>query len=94
MEKCMNKYASGQFVFSKTGRDKGNIYVVMNFDGNFVYLSDGKLHKIDKTKKKNIKHVQYISHMDEDLKTKIQNKTITNENLKLAIKNYKLAKQS
>lgn len=45
-------------VFSKSGRDKGKAFVVMEVDNQYVKLVDGKLRTLDKPKKKKIKHVQ------------------------------------
>ena len=33
----------GQFAVSKAGHDKGTLYVVVAREGDFVYLSDGRL---------------------------------------------------
>jgi ribosomal protein L14E/L6E/L27E len=48
----------GTVVFSKKGRDKGKVMVVLSADGEYLYLADGKLRTINKPKKKKIKHVQ------------------------------------
>jgi len=48
----------GQIVISKMGRDKGKSMVVITVDGEFAYLVDGKLRKLDRPKKKKAKHVQ------------------------------------
>ena len=42
----------GQFVISKAGHDKGTVYVIVAEEGEFVYLTDGRLKKPDKPKKK------------------------------------------
>ena len=42
-------------VYSVKGRDKGNCYVCVAVENeSFVLISDGKLHKLGKPKKKNI----------------------------------------
>ena len=48
----------GQLVFSKKGRDKAKAFVVMDIQGEYVFLADGKLRTLDKLKKKKLKHVQ------------------------------------
>ena len=48
---------------SRAGHDTGKIYVVVGEDGDFVYLSDGRLKTLQKCKKKNRKHVQLIRHL-------------------------------
>ena len=42
----------GQFAVSKAGHDKGTLYVVVAREGDFVYLSDGRLKTPQKPKKK------------------------------------------
>lgn len=66
------EYCIGQIVRSKAGRDNGTLYVVISTDGEYVYVSDGMTHKLDKPKKKKIKHIQgsyeIINVIEEQLK--------------------------
>ncbi len=56
----------GQFATSKAGHDKGCLYVVVAQEGDFVYLSDGRLKDPDRPKKKRRKHIQPINAWVED----------------------------
>lgn len=47
----------GSLVYSIAGRDKGNLFLVLSRDGEFVYLADGDQRKAENPKKKKIKHV-------------------------------------
>lgn len=48
----------GQLVTSKAGRDAGRKYVVIGFsDPGFVLVADGKIRKISRPKRKNLKHL-------------------------------------
>ena len=47
----------GYFASSKAGHDKGTVYMILESDDVYVYLSDGKLRPTDKLKKKKLKHV-------------------------------------
>lgn len=58
MEKNLN---IGDLVKSKTGRDKENVFLVVKIDGKAVYLTDGKIHKIERQKRKNKKHLEKVS---------------------------------
>jgi len=51
----------GQVVFSKSGRDKGKAFVIINIEDNYLYLVDGKLRTLNKPKKKKLKHVQPVN---------------------------------
>ena len=62
----------GQVVRSTQGRDAGRLFVVVGVvDQNHVLLSDGALRRIDKPKKKKVKHLipmrECISSLGEKL---------------------------
>jgi len=61
----------GQVAFSKAGRDKGNPFIILSLestrDGDFAYLADGKTRSIAAPKKKKIKHLQPVNHIDKEL---------------------------
>ena len=53
----------GQVVRSKSGRDCGRYFVVVDKEGNsIVYLVDGDMRRVEAPKKKNVKHIQLTSH--------------------------------
>ena len=77
----------GNVVISTMGRDKGRYFIVVNVEENYVYLVDGSLRKVDKPKKKKIKHIEITSLYEENIATKIKNKhKITNQDVKKALK--------
>ena len=47
----------GMLVYSKAGRDKGKLFVVLGIENDFVYLSDGDTRRVNNPKKKKIKHI-------------------------------------
>lgn len=49
----------GQVVCSISGHDKGCFMVVVGEDTKGLYVSDGKYHRIEKPKCKNIKHLRF-----------------------------------
>ena len=60
----------GQVVRSKKGRDEGKVFVITEIiDKDFLCLVDGKLRKLDRTKKKKVKHL-YIYKDVIDLEVK------------------------
>ncbi|MDF2474412.1 MAG: hypothetical protein K0R21_2194 [Anaerocolumna sp.] len=86
----MFEYKFGGIVTAKAGHDKGEYYVIIKSDGEYVYLADGIYKTIEKPKKKNIKHVQFTHYVDENLMMKDSNKEkIINEEIKRAIKLFK-----
>ncbi len=86
----MSEYEFGRFVISKAGHDKNNIYIIMKEDLEYVYLVDGAIKTIDNSKRKNKKHIKTIYYVDDNLIMKYKsNQTISNEDIKRAIKIYK-----
>ena len=62
----------GKVVHSKSGRDKGKYFIVIGIiDAEYVYISDGDLRKIEKPKKKKIKHLVFTNLMAEDIREAI-----------------------
>jgi ribosomal protein L14E/L6E/L27E len=64
--------AIGQVVKSRAGRDKGNIFLVVDIvDDEYVLISDGDIRKLDNPKKKKIKHLIVYSTVVDELNEKI-----------------------
>ena len=80
----------GKIVYSKAGRDKGKIFVIINIiDNDFVYISDGQLRPIEMPKKKRLKHSCVSEDVIEELVTSLcTNKKITNSEVKKYINIY------
>ncbi len=47
----------GNVVRSAAGHDKGDLFLILREEGDFVWLADGKRAKIETPKKKRRKHV-------------------------------------
>ncbi len=79
---------TGMFAISLAGHDKGQIYVIIRQDDEYVYLADGNCRPVEKPKKKKKKHIQLIkTGLDEALKTKLTGaQTVYNEEIKHALK--------
>lgn len=50
----------GMFAVSRAGHDSKTTYVIIEEDGEYVYLADGRIRTVDRPKKKNKKHIQVI----------------------------------
>jgi ribosomal protein L14E/L6E/L27E len=62
----------GQFVRSKAGRDKDRVFIVMKIvDEKYVLIADGDLRRIEKPKKKKIRHLINLDQVSESLKDKL-----------------------
>ena len=51
----------GQIVCSKKGRDKGYFLVIVEDGQNYVLVCDGKERPLERPKKKNVKHLSFLS---------------------------------
>ncbi len=55
------------FAKSLAGHDKDSIYAVVRCGENEVFLADGECRTIDRPKKKNLRHVQLIRKIPDDI---------------------------
>lgn len=56
----------GDVVVATAGKEKNQIFVVLETDGKFCFIVDGKRLKLTKPKKKSLKHVQKASKIGFD----------------------------
>lgn len=62
----------GQFVKSKAGRDKDKVFIVIGIENDqFVYIADGDLRKLEKPKKKKVKHLVKLNLVSENIKERL-----------------------
>ena len=54
----MPEYKAGRLAYSRAGHDRDTLYVVVGEEGDFLYLSDGRLKPLSRPKKKKKKHLQ------------------------------------
>lgn len=73
----------GSVVVSKAGHDSGEMFAVMSFDDKNVFISDGRQRKVEKPKKKNLKHVSVTGYFVES------EQLLTNRKLKKALACFK-----
>jgi ribosomal protein L14E/L6E/L27E len=78
----------GRAAYSKAGRDKGRLLIVIAIrDEDFVLVADGDLRPLEKPKKKRIKHLHYTGFVAEDIAVKIgSGSKVLNSDLRDAIK--------
>lgn len=74
---------------SKSGHDKGSIYVIIKEEMDMYYLADGKYKLLEKPKKKSKKHIQIIKKLPKEVTEVFTEKdNFQNEEIKRAIKLY------
>ncbi|WP_167955458.1 KOW domain-containing RNA-binding protein [Anaerosporobacter faecicola] len=81
------RFQVGKLAFSKAGHDKDSIYVIIKSDQEYVYLVDGVYKKLEKPKKKRIKHIQIINEIPANIAECLETgRKVTDEDIKRAIK--------
>lgn len=78
--------AKSNIVKSIAGRDAGNLFFVLDTQGDFLLLADGKRRKVETPKRKRSKHVAFVAESDASVAQKIRSsEKITNSELRKAI---------
>lgn len=63
----------GQIVTSKAGRDKDRLFVIIDIiDDKYVLIADGDLRKIEKPKKKKVRHLLKQNIINHDIKEMLE----------------------
>ena len=57
----MQVLKAGQIICSMAGHDKGQFYIIIGVENEYVFLVDGKYKLLNQPKKKNKKHIQYVA---------------------------------
>ena len=76
--------SAGDIVYSLAGRDKDKIFIVLEvLDETMAFVADGDLRKVQKPKKKKIKHLKKTNITAELIKNKLDRKLeVTNTDIK------------
>lgn len=74
-----------EFAIVKAGHDKGQIYLIAETEGEYVYLVNGGTKPFAKPKKKNRKHIQIIKNIPEETTLIMEETVPKDQRLKKAI---------
>ncbi len=76
----LNDLNVGQVVISKSGRDKGRFFFIVDIiNEEYVLIADGDYRKLDKAKLKKVKHLKKNKYASEDIGNKISNREYIND---------------
>ena len=79
----------GSIVRSIAGRDKGDLFIVLSREGDYAYLANGELRKVDRPKKKKLKHLQGSYSVSEFIQNKLQTTgKVTNSEVRKALSEF------
>ncbi|MDD5602540.1 MAG: KOW domain-containing RNA-binding protein [Eubacteriales bacterium] len=89
----MYKVVPGQVVYSKAGRDKGRVFIVLEVcedpEMEYVRIADGKLRKADKAKLKKLKHLIPTGDIIGVIETKLKSKNeVTDAEIRKALRGF------
>lgn len=81
-------YCIGRLVCSTQGRDSGKFYLVVGIEsGTMVYVADGEERKVEKPKKKNLRHLKFYNSLAVEVADKAgSGKNLSNADVRKAIK--------
>ena len=66
----------GRIAVSKAGRDTGGVFVILEvIDTYYVYIVDGDLRKMDRPKKKKLKHLKLTENVLSSIAQKLKDGT-------------------
>ena len=75
--------ARSDIVKASAGRDKGKLLFVLDVEGDFLLLADGKSRKLERPKRKKRKHVTFACRADGRTAEKIRSgEKVTNSELR------------
>ncbi|SFJ38606.1 KOW domain-containing RNA-binding protein [Thermoflavimicrobium dichotomicum] len=91
-----NRPKLGQIVRVLRGREAGAYAIVIGFEEpHFVWLADGDQRKVDRPKKKNVKHIQPTHVVNEEIARVLKDVgRVPNAMLRYALNQYLLQHQS
>jgi ribosomal protein L14E/L6E/L27E len=80
---------NGSVAVSLAGRDKGRRFIVVGvLDEDHVLIADGRLRKIEKPKKKKLKHLKVEVSGDDQVADLIKNNLLTNNTAAKMLASY------
>ncbi|WP_114298865.1 RNA-binding protein [Anaerobacterium chartisolvens] len=79
--------ALGEVVYSKVGRDASKRFVIVQLvDESYVMIADGSLRRIERPKKKKLKHLRLTGEVLGALNEKLKNgMKVTNSDIRKAL---------
>ena len=68
----MEEISKSDIVLSTAGRDQGKLFYVIETEGAYILIANGKERKLEHPKRKKLKHVRRVTRMDTRTANKIQ----------------------
>ena len=68
----MEDISRSDIVMSTAGRDQGKLFYVIGTEGVYVLLANGKDRKMERPKRKKIKHVSFVTRRESRVAEKLR----------------------
>ncbi|MBR6896951.1 MAG: KOW domain-containing RNA-binding protein [Lachnospiraceae bacterium] len=81
----------GMIAISLLGHDKGSFYIITKACDECVYLADGRIRKLARPKRKNIKHIQLVKTIPDVIAEKLKNGALTDADVIYALRTWRTA---
>ena len=76
-------------VIPKRGRDSGKVFYVVGIEEEYLFLADGRVRKIEKPKKKKLKHIDFAAKCEDRTALKLRNgEKVANSEIRRALAEY------
>lgn len=86
---CNMEKLQGRVVRSKSGRDKGELLIILSNDEEYAYVANGDLRKVDRPKKKKLKHLQLTCFVSEQIASRLEaDGVVENHQVRKALAEY------
>jgi ribosomal protein L14E/L6E/L27E len=73
-------------VRSVNGRDAGKVFFVCEMDGEYAMIADGKSRRLEKPKRKKLKHLAFVAKTESRVALKIQSgEKVSNGDIRKAL---------
>lgn len=72
-------------VVSLSGRDRGKAFLVVAVEGDYLFLSDGAVRRVEKPKRKKRKHTQFLAHSSAATRLQEDGKRLSNSEIRRAL---------
>lgn len=87
-------FERGILVQSLAGHDKGQFFVIIGEEAEYVSLVDGKTRTLEKPKRKNKKHIQVIYDSQQEQRKQLLDERVTDTQIRRFIQCYERESQS
>ena len=68
----MEEISKSDIVISTAGRDRGKLFYVVGTEGVYVLIANGKDRKLERPKRKKLKHIRFVTRTDSRVAAKLR----------------------